>query len=65
MPVITFEGPVIENLEVKRKLVQKLTDAAVETFEKIPREAFIVLIKENPPTNVGSGGTLLIDRSKP
>lgn len=65
MPVITFEGPVIENLEVKRKLAQKLTDAAAETFEKIPREAFIVLIKENPPTNIGAGGTLLVDRTKP
>ena len=65
MPVITFEGPVIQDVEVKRELTRKLTDAAAETFPNVPREAFIVLIKENPPTNVGSGGTLLIDRMKP
>lgn len=64
MPVITFEGPIIENLELKRTLAQKLTDAAAETFDQIPREAFIVLIKENPPTNIGSGGILLVDRGK-
>ncbi|MDY0093281.1 MAG: 4-oxalocrotonate tautomerase DmpI [Candidatus Vecturithrix sp.] len=64
MPVITFEGPIIENLELKRTLAQKLTDAAAETFEQIPKEAFIVLIKENPPANIGVGGTLLVDRGK-
>ncbi len=65
MPVITFEGPIIENLELKRTLAQKLTDAATETFDdRIPKEAFIVLIKENSPTNIGAGGTLLVDRGK-
>ncbi len=61
MPIVTFEGPVIENIETKRELVKKLTDAVDETFEKISRDAILVLIKENPPTNIGKGGKLLAD----
>ena len=61
MPIITFEGPVIDNIETKRVLAKKLTDAVAETFEHIPRDAIIVLIKENSPTNTGKGGTLLAD----
>jgi len=64
MPIITFEGPVIKDIEVKRELVKKLTDVACETFEKIPRDAFIVQIKENPPENIGTGGKLLVDHWK-
>ena len=64
MPIITFEGPVIKDIEVKRELVKKLTDAVCETFEKIPRDAFIVQIKENSPENIGTGGRLLVDHWK-
>lgn len=63
MPIITVEGPKI-NVDQKRQLVKKLTDALVEVLDKIPREAIIVLIRENPPENVGSGGNLLADRHK-
>ena len=60
MPVITFEGPKITR-EQKEKLVKLLTGAA-EKVTGIKREAFIVLIKENEPDNVGVGGELLSKR---
>ena len=60
MPNITVEGPPI-SLEQKRQLVKKLTGAAVEVY-KI--EHITVIIKENPPENVGSNGELLVDRKK-
>ncbi len=63
MPTATMSGPPIEDIEVKRKLVKEITDAMEKAY-KIPREAYIVVIKENPPENVGVGGELLIDRRK-
>ena len=63
MPTATMSGPPIEDIEVKRKLVKEITDAMEKAY-KIPREAYIVVIKENPPENVGIGGELLIDRRK-
>jgi len=60
MPTITIEGPPIE-VEKKRELVKKVTDVAVDIY-KI--EHITVLIKENPPENVGVDGQLLLDRKK-
>ncbi len=61
MPLITVEGPKIPEVERKRELVRKLTDTAVEIYG-IAREHIIVLIRENPPENVGAGGELIVDR---
>ncbi len=61
MPNITVEGPVVKEIGKKRILVQELTDAAVKAYG-LTREAIVVTIKENPPENVGVGGTLIIDR---
>jgi len=58
MPTITVEGPILETSK-KRDLVKKLYDAAFGVY-KI--EDIVVLIKENPPENVGIKGDLLIDR---
>lgn len=33
-----------------------------EKAYKIPRQAYVVTIIENPPENVGVGGQLIIDR---
>jgi 4-oxalocrotonate tautomerase len=63
MPVITVEGGKIDDIEKKRQLVKKLTDVASEVYA-LPREAFIVLIKENSLENVGSGGVLISDKHK-
>ena len=60
MPTITVEGPPI-SLEQKRALVNRLTETAAEIYQI---EHITVLIKENPPENVGVGGQLLADRQQ-
>ena len=60
MPNITIEGPRIKDIEIKRALVKKLTDAATTAYG-LPEETIVVLIKENQPENVGVGGRLIVD----
>lgn len=63
MPTITLEGPPIKDISVKRKLIKELTEAAVKGY-MMPPQSIIVLIKENPPENVGIGGLLILDQEK-
>jgi 4-oxalocrotonate tautomerase len=49
------------DIEKKKKLVAKLTDAMVEVYE-VPREAVIVMIKEDELENVGLGGVLALEK---
>jgi 4-oxalocrotonate tautomerase len=58
MPTITVEGPPI-SVQQKRQLVKALTEVAVNVYRI---EHITVLIKENPPENVGVEGQLLADR---
>ena len=60
MPTIIVEGPPI-GIEQKRELVKRLTEVAVKAYRI---EHITVLIKENPPENVGVGGQLLADRKR-
>ena len=61
MPTITIEGPPLDDLDRKRALVREMSEAAAKAFG-LPVQAMIVLLKPNPPENVGVGGELLIDR---
>ncbi|OPL19247.1 MAG: 4-oxalocrotonate tautomerase [Candidatus Aegiribacteria sp. MLS_C] len=61
MPTITIDGPPIADTAIKRELVRDITDAAEKAYG-IPREAYVVLIREYTPENVGIGGVLLFDR---
>ena len=61
MPNVTIDGPKIEDVGTKRVLVKEVTDALEKAY-KLPREAYVVIIKENTPENVGVGGKLVIDR---
>lgn len=61
MPYIFVDGPVLKDTDKKRTLARELTDTAARVFG-IRKEAFVVVIKENPPENVGVGGELLVDR---
>jgi 4-oxalocrotonate tautomerase family enzyme len=63
MPNATIEGPKIEDVGIKRVLVKEITDALEKAY-KLPRQVYTVLIKENPPENVGSGGRLILDRKE-
>ena len=60
MPTITVEGPPI-SIEQKRGLVKMLTEVAVELYRI---EYITVVIKENPPENVGVNGELIADRQQ-
>jgi len=60
MPTIMVEGPPIK-VEQKRELVKKLTDTAVKVYGI---EHIVVLIRENPPENVGVNGELIADRKR-
>jgi len=42
---------------------RELTDAATKFYE-VPKESIVVVVKENPPDNVGVGGLLISDRKK-
>lgn len=60
MPTVVVEGPEID-VEKKRKLVGRIT----EVIKEIYGTAHVtVLIKENPPENVGINGELLLDRKR-
>lgn len=63
MPNVTIEGPRIQDVEIKRVLVKDVTDALEKAY-KLPRDIFVVTIKENLPENVGVGGKLILDRIK-
>jgi 4-oxalocrotonate tautomerase len=63
MPVIQVNVMKQPDIDKKRKLVTKLTDAIVESYG-VPREAVIVTIKEDEPENVGLGGMLALDKFK-
>ncbi|KPK70682.1 4-oxalocrotonate tautomerase [candidate division WOR_3 bacterium SM23_60] len=60
MPTVTVEGPPIA-VEKKRTLVKGLFDVAYAVYGI---EHITVVIKENPPENVGVQGKLLADRKQ-
>lgn len=60
MPVITLEAGNMTK-EKKAELAQKLTRTAADVLG-LPKEAFIVFMKENSFDNIASGGVLLSDR---
>jgi len=61
MPTIVVDGPPIKDLQAKRELVKGLSDVAAKVYG-IPH--ITVLVRENPPENVGVNGQLLVDRRR-
>ena len=61
MPIITVDGPPIEDMDARRAFVQGMTEAASKVYG-MPKEKIIVLIRENKPEQVAVGGELLSDR---
>jgi len=51
MPTITAEGPPVEDLDRKRELVRRVTEAAADYY-RLPANIITVVLKENPPENV-------------
>ena len=62
MPVITIEGPVL-SLEKKEKLAREITQLASDIM-CIPKDAYVVFIKENPYENMSQGGILISEKLK-
>ncbi len=62
MPSVTIEGPKIDNLEIKRVLMKEITDALEKAYS-LPKQTYIVLIKENLPENVSVGGQLISEKT--
>ncbi|MBQ7221068.1 MAG: tautomerase family protein [Synergistaceae bacterium] len=62
MPVITVEAGQLTK-EQKAELARELT-ASASRIMGVPEQAFIALIKENSPDNIGIGGVLLSERRK-
>jgi len=60
MPHIVFDGPELSK-EKKKKLIKNFTNTASKVTN-IPREAFVVMIKENDLENIGVGGELLSEK---
>ncbi|UOD35710.1 tautomerase family protein [Deferribacteraceae bacterium V6Fe1] len=61
MPIISVEGPKVEDINKKREFIADVTKVAADFFE-MPQESIIVLLKENEPQNVGVGGKLIADK---
>jgi 4-oxalocrotonate tautomerase len=60
MPIVTVQqGP--RSVELKRDLVQKITDAFVDALQ-IPADTVQVWIHEVPTDSWGKGGTLTADK---
>jgi 4-oxalocrotonate tautomerase len=64
MPVITVEGPKLDDLDKKRRFALALTAAAAEAYS-LPVEAMVVIMHENASECVASGGQLICDRARP
>ncbi|MDY6985998.1 MAG: 4-oxalocrotonate tautomerase DmpI [Candidatus Thermoplasmatota archaeon] len=60
MPNIVLDGPKLTK-DQKRAIVESFTQAASE-ITNVPKEAFVVMIKENELDNIGVGGKLLSER---
>ncbi|MFE5022252.1 4-oxalocrotonate tautomerase DmpI [Streptomyces sp. NPDC056656] len=60
MPIVTVQqGP--RDVELKRELVKRLTDAFVDAY-RIPAESVQVCIHEVPADNWGAAGKLTADK---
>ncbi|MYW66672.1 4-oxalocrotonate tautomerase [Streptomyces sp. SID8379] len=60
MPIVTVQqGP--RDVEAKRELVKKITDAFVDAY-KLPAETVQVWIHEFPADSWGAAGTLTADK---
>ena len=58
MPVITVDSGSKLAKEQKEALIGELTQIASRIM-KVPEQAFVVILKENDPDNIGNGGKML------
>lgn len=63
MPIIRVDGPKVTDIDKKRQFVKTVTTAA-STLYGLPEHIIVVLLQENSPDNVASGGKLICDLHK-
>jgi 4-oxalocrotonate tautomerase len=63
MPIVTIEASKLKGIDLKRNLVKEVTDALEKAY-KLPRDKYIVVIKENELENIAVGGELIVDNIK-
>jgi 4-oxalocrotonate tautomerase len=59
MPNVTVEGPPL-SAEAKREMALEMTETAARVYG-IPKQAIVVVVRENPPENVCVGGRMVCD----
>lgn len=62
MPVINIDGPQMTK-DQKARLVEALVEQSSQVLD-IPKEAFVTIIRENDPDNIGNGPELLSEKMK-
>ena len=62
MPVITIEASPLAH-GAKERLARELAEAASQ-ITNVPKDAFVVIVKENSFENMAQGGVLLSERLK-
>ncbi len=60
MPVIRVDGPKVTDIDRKRQFVKEVTASAAALYG-LPENIITVLLQENSPDNVASGGQLICD----
>ena len=60
MPVITLDSSSLSK-EQKRQLISELTETA-SRITNIPKQAFVVYLREHDRDNIGTGGTQLSEK---
>lgn len=60
MPTIFFYGPKLEK-EKKKEMIKRFTEAASEATG-IPKQGFVVYLREASKEDVGVGGELLSEK---
>jgi 4-oxalocrotonate tautomerase family enzyme len=63
MPVVTVNTRKQNDIEKKRKLVKKITDALNEVYG-VPKEHVTIQLREDNDEDIGIGGVLLADMQR-
>jgi 4-oxalocrotonate tautomerase len=59
MPNVYIEGPPV-NAEQKREMALEMTETAARVYG-VPKQAIVVVVRENPPENVCVGSRMVCD----
>lgn len=63
MPTIFVNGPKVDDLDKKRRVVKEITDV-IENVYGENREDIVVVIREDEPTNAAKAGVLVCDMKR-